>query len=63
MDRQTDGRTDRWTENLPILLDFVPYWGRYPATAQLALKYSIKQGKSTARPYDVSWRLVGDEVL
>ena len=33
--RQTDGRTDERTENLPILQDFVPYWGRCPATAQL----------------------------
>ena len=28
----TDGRTDRRTENLPILQDFVPYWGRCPKT-------------------------------
>ena len=31
---QRGERTDRWTdirtENLPILQDFVPYWGRCP---------------------------------
>ena len=31
MDERMDGRTDGQTENLPILQDFVPYWGRCPA--------------------------------
>ena len=35
---RTDGRTDGWTENLPILQDFVPYQGRCPATAKLTRK-------------------------
>ena len=26
----TNGRTNGWTENLPILQDFVPYRGRCP---------------------------------
>ena len=29
-DRQTDKQTNGQTENLPILQDFVPYWGRCP---------------------------------
>ena len=34
---QRGERTDKqttyiWTENLPILQDFVPYWGRCPAS-------------------------------
>ena len=47
MDGQTDRQTDRQTENL-ILQDFVPCWGRCPATAQLQPKNCIKQGKGTA---------------
>ena len=43
-----DGRTDGRTENLPILQDFVPYWGRCPATAQPEPKNCIKRGKGTA---------------
>ena len=39
---------DGWTENLPILQDFVPYRGRCPATAQLQPKNCIKRGKGTA---------------
>ena len=39
---------DRRMENLPILQDFVPYWGRCPATAQLQPKNCIKRGKGTA---------------
>ena len=35
-------------KNLPILLDFVPYWGRGPTTAQLQPKNCIKRGKGTA---------------
>ena len=31
----TDGWTDGRTKNLPILQDFVPYWARCPAAAQL----------------------------
>ena len=27
---QTDRQTYGWTENLPIIQDFVPYWGRCP---------------------------------
>ena len=30
-DGQTEGWTDRQMENIPILQDFVPYWGRCPA--------------------------------
>ena len=47
-DRWMDGRTDGRMENLPILQDFVPYWGRCPATAQLQTKNYIKRGKGTA---------------
>ena len=32
MDGHTDGRTDGWTEFLPILQDFVPCRGRCPKT-------------------------------
>ena len=28
----TDGQTNGLTENIPILQDFVPYWGRFPAS-------------------------------
>ena len=49
-----DGRTNKWTENLTILQDFVPYWGRCPATAQLRPKNRIKQGKGTA-DYLMPW--------
>ena len=35
-------------ENLPILQDFVPYWGSCPATAQLQPENIMKQGKGTA---------------
>ena len=31
-DGQTNVRMDGQTENLPILQDFVPYWGRCPAS-------------------------------
>ena len=56
MDNQADRWTDGWTDgrtvermdNLPILQDFVPYWGRYPAAAQFQSKNCIKRGKSTA---------------
>ena len=48
MDGQTDGQMEEQTENLPILQDFVPYWGRYPATVQLQPKNCIKRGKGTA---------------
>ena len=40
----TDGRTDR---NLPILQEFVPYWGRYPASP-MKTKEKVEQGKGTA---------------
>ena len=48
MDGCMDGRMDGRTENLRILQDFVPYWGRCPATAQLQPKKCIKRGKGTA---------------
>ena len=56
MDGRTDGRMDGWMdgwmdgqmENLTILLDFVPYRGCCPATAQLQPKNCIKRGKGTA---------------
>ena len=32
MDGQTNEQTNKHTENLPILQDFVPYWGHYPAS-------------------------------
>ena len=35
-------------ENIPILQDFVSYWGCCLTTALLKLKYSIKRGKGTA---------------
>ena len=47
-DRRTDGRMDGQTENLPILQDFVLYWGCCPATAQPYPKNCIKWGKGTA---------------
>ena len=45
---QMDGQMDGWRENLPILQDFVPYWGCCPAAAQLQPKNCIKRGKGTA---------------
>ena len=48
MDGQTDGRMNEWTENLPILQDFVPYWDRCPAKAQLQPDNYIKRCKGTA---------------
>ena len=38
-----DGRT----ENLPVLQDFVPYRGRYPASP-MKTKEKVEQGKGTA---------------
>ena len=43
-----DKRKDGWKENLPIIQDFVPYWGRCPVTAQLQTENYIKRGKATA---------------
>ena len=34
-------------ENLPILQDFVPYWGRCPASP-MKIKEKVEQGKGTA---------------
>ena len=42
-----DGRTNERTENLPILQDFVPYWGRCPASPH-ENKEKEEQGKGTA---------------
>ena len=42
-----DGRTDGRTEFLPILQDFVPCWGRCPATL-CDFSTSKRQGKRTA---------------
>ena len=36
-----------WTENLPILQDFVPYWGCCPASP-MKTKKKVEQGKGTA---------------
>ena len=33
-------------ENLPILQDFVPYWGRFPAYP-MKTKEKVEQGKGT----------------
>ena len=33
MEKRTNGWTNAWTKNLPILKDFVRYWGRCPAYA------------------------------
>ena len=43
----TEGQTDGRMENLPILQDFVPYWGYCPTTAQLQPINCIKRGKDT----------------
>ena len=56
-DEQMYGRTDVRTENLPILQDFVPYRGRYPASPH------ENQGKSRAgqgnrRPFDAFGLLI-----
>ena len=34
MDKQTNGKKDERTVNLPILQDFVPYRGRCPASIE-----------------------------
>ena len=47
MDGWMDGRTDGRTEFLPILQDFVPCWGRCPATF-CDFVTSKKQGKGNA---------------
>ena len=41
------GGTDRWTENLPILQDFVPYQGHCPASTY-KYKEKVQQCKETA---------------
>ena len=46
-DGQMDGRMDVHIEFLPILQDFVPSWGRCPATL-CNFKTAMKQGKGTA---------------
>ena len=48
MDGRMDVRMDGRMENLSILQDFIPYWGRCPATTQLQHKNYIKWGKGTA---------------
>ena len=46
---QLDGRTNEYTENLPILQDFVPYRGRCPACPHENQGESrVEQGKGTA---------------
>ena len=42
---QTNGRTDKQTENLLILQDFVPYQGRCPTSPHE--KQKVEQGKGT----------------
>ena len=42
--RGGNGRTNGWMENLPILQDFVPYWGRFPASL-MKTKKKVEQGK------------------
>ena len=42
-----DERTNGWTENLPILQDFVPYRGRCPASPHKN-QGKVEQGKGTA---------------
>ena len=44
---RTIGRTDKRTENLPILQDSVPYRGRCPASP-MKTKEKVEQGKGTA---------------
>ena len=41
------GGTDGRMETLPVLQDFVPYWGRCPAYP-MKTKEKVKQGKGTA---------------
>ena len=48
MDGWMDGQTNGRIENLPILQDFVPYWGRCPATPQLQLENRVKRGMGAA---------------
>ena len=59
-------RIDGWTEFPPILQDFVPCWGRCPATF-CDYATSKKQGKGAAdlkRPFgDWFWVLVGSPVV
>ena len=43
----TNRRMDGWMENLPILQDFVPYRGRFPASP-MKTKKKVEQGKGTA---------------
>ena len=45
---QIDGQMDGRSENLPILQDFIPYWGHSPTTGKLQLENCIKRGKGTA---------------
>ena len=47
MDGQTYGQTDGWKEFLPILQNFVPCWGRCPATPK-DFTISKKQSKDIA---------------
>ena len=44
---QGEGRTYKCMENLPILKDFVLYWGRSPASP-MKTKEKLEQGKGTA---------------
>ena len=48
MDGRTNGQTNKRTENLPILQDFVPYWGRCPASQRKIYANKEKQGKGIA---------------
>ena len=47
MDGRTDVQMDIRTDNLPILQDFVPYWGHYPIAAKFQLEYRIMRDKGT----------------
>ncbi len=58
MDRQMDGWIDGQMENLPILLDFVPYWGRCPKRKRVVVNVLILGPQGV--PWGHQWVIFSD---
>ena len=56
-DGRMDERTNGQTENLPILQDFVPYWGRCPASPR-ENQGERRAGQGNRWPFDAFGLLI-----